>query len=200
MSAVKGGASIKRTAEEHRIPESTLCDRISGCVVHGTKPGPKKYLSNEEEAELSSFLKTCSNIGYGRTRSAVIGIARSVAAEKGMLKGSKVTQGWCRRFCERQPDLSLHCGDVTAHVQMDAVNTDTLQHYFTLLNDVLTEHDLHSNPAQIYNVDESGVPFDPQAPNVVVTRGAKKVSYRSSGKKGQVRLGIQAFSVYMWAE
>jgi hypothetical protein len=183
MTAVKGGSHIKRAAEEHGVPVSTLRDHISGRVVHGTKPGPTPYL---EEAELSSFLKLCSNVGYGRTRSDVMGIARSVAAEKGKLKGSSVTQGWWRRFCERQPDLSLRRGDVTAHVRMNDVNSETLKQYFTLLNDVLTEQDLHSKPAQVYNVDESGIPFDPRAPNVVATKGMKKVRYRSSGKKGQV--------------
>ena len=88
-----------------------------------------------------------------------------------------VTQGWWRRFCEHQPNLSLRRGDVTAHVRMDAVNSDTLKQYFTLINDVVTEHDLHSKPAQIYNVDESGIPFDPRAPNVVATTGTKKVRY-----------------------
>ena len=92
-----------------------------------------------------------------------MGIARSVAVEKGVLKAEKVTQGWWRRFCERQPDISLHRGDPTAHIRMDAINSDTLRQYFTLLNDVLTKHDLHSKPAQIYNVDKSGIPFDPWA-------------------------------------
>ena len=94
MTAVKGGSHIKRAAEEHGVPVSTLHDRISGRIVCGTKPGPKPYLSNTEKDELSSFLKLCSNVGYGRTRSDVMGIARSVAAEKGKLKGSSVTQGW----------------------------------------------------------------------------------------------------------
>ena len=186
MTAVKGGCKTKRAAEEHGVPVSTLRDRISGRVIHGTKPGPRPYLSSTEETELSSFLKSCSDIGYGRTRTDVMGIARSVAAEKGVLKGEKVTQGWWRRFCERQPDISLRQGDPTAHIRMDAINSNTIRQYFTLLNDVLTKHDLHSKPAQIYNVDESGIPFDPRAPNVVATRGTKKVRYRSSGKKGQV--------------
>ena len=68
MTAFKGGSSIKRAAEEHGVPVSTLRDRISGRVVHGTKPEPRPYLSTTEEAELSSFLKSCSNMGYGRTR------------------------------------------------------------------------------------------------------------------------------------
>ena len=82
----------------------------------------------------------------------------------------------------------LRRGDVTAHVRMDAVNSETLKQYFTLLSNVLTEHDLHSKPAQIYNVDERGIPFDPRAPNVVAPKGTKKVRYRSSGRKGQVTI------------
>ena len=106
MTAVKGGSHIKRAALEHGVPVSTLRDRISGRVVHGTKPGPKPYLSPTEK-ELSSFLKSCTDMGYGRTRRDVMSIVNSVAADKGVLKSRRVTQGWWRRFCERQPDLSF---------------------------------------------------------------------------------------------
>ena len=153
MTAVKGGCSAKRAAEEHGMPVSTLRDCISRRVIHGTKPGPRPYFSRTEETELSSFLKSYSDIGYGRTRTDVMGIARSVAVEKGVLKAEKVTQGWRRRFCERQPDISLRWGDPIAHIRKDAINSDTLRQYFTCLNDVLTKHNLHSKPAQIYNVD-----------------------------------------------
>ena len=103
-----------------------------------------------------------------------------------MLKGNKVSSGWLRRFLKCQPYLSLRWGDSTAHVRMDAINKDTLKHYFSLLNDIMTEFDLDSKPSQMYNVDESGIPFDPPAPNVVTVKGTKKVWYRQSGKKGQV--------------
>ena len=68
ISAVKNGMTIKRAAEEHRVPPSTLRDRVNGRVVHGTKPGPRPYLSLDEEKELGSFLKSCANLGYGKTR------------------------------------------------------------------------------------------------------------------------------------
>ena len=73
---------------------------------------------------------------------------------------------------------------------MGAINSETIRRYLhvTLLNEVLTEHNLHSKPGQIYNVNESGIPFDPRAPNVVTTRGMKKIHYRSSGKKGHVTI------------
>ena len=49
IGAVKSGVPVKRAAEEHCVPRTTLRDRLSGRVVHGTKPGPKPYLSNEQE-------------------------------------------------------------------------------------------------------------------------------------------------------
>ena len=65
---------------------------------------------------------------------------------------------------------------------MDAINKETLSHYF------LDECGLLDNPAQIYNVDESGVPFDFKTPNVVAEIGSKKIRYRQAGKKGQVTI------------
>ena len=38
------------------------------------------------------------------------------------------SDGWWRMFLERQPNLSIRCGDPTAHVLMNAVNQ-----YYTLL-------------------------------------------------------------------
>ena len=71
----------------------------------------------------------------------------------------------------------------------DAVNDDTIKHYFDLLNDVMTEFDIHSKSSQIYNVDESGIRlFDLHAPNIVTTKEIKKVRYRQSGRKGQVTI------------
>jgi len=47
-----------------RIPPSTLKDRLRGQVAHGSKPGPKPYLSAAEEQELAGHLIDAANIGY----------------------------------------------------------------------------------------------------------------------------------------
>jgi len=60
--------------------------------------------------------------------------------------------------------------------------------YFDLLEDTLKKHNLLYCPAQIYNVDESGIPLDPKAPNVVAKTGMKKVRYRATGRKGQITI------------
>ena len=60
---------------------------------------------------------------------------------------------------------------------MDAMNRDTMEHYFSLLHETMVTHDLLEKPAQIYNVDESGVPFNPRPPKIISAkgRGTKKV-------------------------
>ena len=69
---------------------------------------------------------------------------------------------------------------------MDSTNREAIEQYFDLLEETLTKHDLSDFPAQIYNMDESGVPLDPRPPNVVAEKGQKKVRYRVSGKKDQI--------------
>ena len=41
----------------------------------------------------------------------VMNIAEEDAKQKGLLRKSKVTQGWWREFLKRQDDLSLQKGD-----------------------------------------------------------------------------------------
>lgn len=81
MKAVEEGQSINSAARDHGVPKTTLKDRVSGRIAHGSKPGPKPYLTSAEEKELAEFLKSCAKMGYGKTRRDVKGIAESVAQD-----------------------------------------------------------------------------------------------------------------------
>jgi len=48
-----------RAARAFGVPASTLKDRLSGRVKHGTNPGPIPYLFSEEN-ELATILIECS--------------------------------------------------------------------------------------------------------------------------------------------
>ena len=49
-SVENGSSGINQAALLHGVPKTTLKNRLSGRVVHGTKPGQRPYLdSNEEE-------------------------------------------------------------------------------------------------------------------------------------------------------
>ena len=88
-------------------------------------------------------------------------IAEAVARDKGILKKEKISNGWFRCFLERNPILTLHKGDSTCTARMSAMeNKEAIEKYFEVLKDVLDEHGLNDRPAQLYNVDESGMPLD----------------------------------------
>ena len=59
---------INSAAREHGVPITTLKNRLSGRVVHGTKSGPVPYASKIEETELVKYLCDTNIVGYGKTR------------------------------------------------------------------------------------------------------------------------------------
>ena len=85
-------------------------------------------LNEIEEKVPADHLIEAEAIGYGKTRREVILITEKVAGEKNLLRKDHVSDGWWKRFKERQPKLSLRCGDATAHVRMDSTNKNNLRH------------------------------------------------------------------------
>ena len=86
--------------------------------------------------------------------------ALPTAENKGMLRKKVINTGWWRHFMERQNKLVLRKGDSTAFVRTD---TENLNGYFNLLEDILKQNDLKNSPSQIYSVNETTVPLDLKA-------------------------------------
>ena len=184
VEAVKsGGLTVRRAAEEHNIPKSTLHDRISG-KVFGAASGPTKYLTDEEEKDLEDFLIGCASVGYARSRHQVMQLAGEVVSRKGF--GTSVTHGWWEGFKKRHPQLSLRTAAPVSYARGMASNPDVLGNYFDLLERTLLENDLLEKPAQIFNTDETGMPLDPSPPLVVARCGQKHTSAVASGDKSQI--------------
>ena len=72
IEAVRQGSSVLRAAITHGVPRQSLHDRITGRVTHGSKPGPKPYLSKAEEESLADFLVETAKVGYGKSRQQVL--------------------------------------------------------------------------------------------------------------------------------
>ena len=89
-----------------------------------------------------------------------------------------------RRFVDRNQMLSLYKEDSTAIVRMNAfLDKNRHNNNFDLLDDVVEENGLINHPAQIYNVDETGMPLDHYPPHLIARKGQR---HRTFGKKSQV--------------
>ena len=100
-----------------------------------------------------------------------------IAKEKETIPSDKkISDGWWQRFLERQPQLSLTKRDSTAAMRLASISAETLNNL---------EENVIDKPAQLYNVDETGMRLEHRAPNIVAKKGKVKVRYRSAGNKAQ---------------
>lgn len=183
-AVVTNSLSIRRAAEQFAVPRATLHDRVSGKVSRGSRSGPPKYLSCEEEEELCQFLCSCAEIGFPKTRREVIRLVQHVVCKKGMK--ANVSHGWWESFRLRHKEFSLRSAERVSRARMLATAPSILENYFDLLEDTLVKNDLLHKPCAIFNVDESGMPLDPPSLKIVAPRGVKHSQMVSSGDKSQI--------------
>ena len=66
MNAVTSNEmGVNKAAAQHKVPPTTLKNRLSGRVKHGTKLRSRSYLTKNED-ELVDFLIECCKMGNGR--------------------------------------------------------------------------------------------------------------------------------------
>ena len=75
--------TVREASEIYQVPKSTLYNRISGKVIHGSHSGPERYLTDTEENSLVKFLYKCSSIGFARSNKQVIGLVIEIVQKKG---------------------------------------------------------------------------------------------------------------------
>ena len=182
--AVKDGMSIRRAAEEYGVPKSTLGDRVSGRSQMGCKGGPHKILTDEQEECLVGFLVRCATIGYAKSRIEVMALIDQIYKSRGIDKS--VTNGWWESFCKRHPNLTLRAASSLSKARTIASDPSFLSQYFDILEETLREYGLIEKPNMIFNMDETGMPFDSKPLKTIFSRGENHAHVFSSGSKEQL--------------
>ena len=159
MNAVMSNEmGVNEAAAQHKDPPTTLKNRLSGRVTHGTKPGPRGYLTAEDE-ELAGFLIECCKMGNGKTKREVIQSVKRLVekkrAQEGILMAKFNGEGWWEKFMKRHSELSLRTSDPLSHCRSKAVSQQAVNHYFESLKKTLESNGLVNNSDCIYNMDQS---------------------------------------------
>ena len=183
-AVVEKKLSVREAALRYDVPRSTLGDRRSGRIQDGSVSGPGKFLSTNEEHELVRFLCKCAHIGFPKTRVEVLSLVRNIIESKGLK--SEVTSGWWESFCRRNPSMTLRAAAPLSKARFVATDPEVINRYFDLLEETLERSVLEDKPAQVFNMDETGMPLDPKSMKCVAPRGAKTVLAPSSGDKTQI--------------
>lgn len=186
--ALGDGWTIRRAAEEFGVPKSTLYDRVSGRISFGARSGPPRYLTDQEEKELVSFLIGCAKIGFAKSRKEVLVIVQSFIAKKQGkdTEDVSVTTGWWNSFRKRHPQLTVRTASRLSYVRAIAHDPDVFKNYFDLLEDTLVMNKLMHEPARIFNCNESGFPLEHKPGKLIGMRGQKDLHTTTSGEKAQL--------------
>ena len=153
---IESGISVRRAAILHRVPETTLRDRVLGNVHPDTVAAGKPPLFSEyEEVKLVEHFKTMASFGYGYSRQECVNIASDYAVVLGKRsKDSPLTMKWMRGFLSRWPEIRVLKPRSLEHVRAKMASETVVCNYFKNLKCTLETHDLADKPYLIFNVDE----------------------------------------------
>lgn len=206
MADVKNGMSYLKASEKHKVPRSTLCDKVNGRVpLKPSLPGPSAYLTNHQETRLTNWLITMSKIGYAVVRKEIPDVVKGVLdeAEKDgyvIPEGRKFVDNrpskcWIYSFFKRHPKLSARIPENLGY-QRAIITEELLRDWFTSFERFLKdEHEIdateflqESNASRVFNIDESGFPL--QGTNgkmkVVAETGCKNIHRLAPDTKEQI--------------
>ena len=84
------------------------------------------------------------------------------------------------------PDLMLRTAEPLFYIRAMCISEEILDTYFDMLEATFTDNSLLGKPAQIFNIDETGIPLDSKPSSVIAPVGCKHVSCMRSGDKTQI--------------
>ena len=188
--------TVQCAAEAYRVPKSTIQDHLSGHVGFGARSGPPKYLSDLEEEELVNFLNGSASVGFARSKKQVLAIVQNVVTKKGL--NMVVLHGWWESFQRRHSNVTIRHAEHLSYSQAIASSPEIIDHYYDVLEQALVDNGLQDSPSQIFNMDETGMPLEPDLPRVIAGQGQKHVSCITTGNKVQITVMQLVMQFLLW--
>ncbi|XP_038074804.1 jerky protein homolog-like [Patiria miniata] len=171
---VKRKDSYRLTAKKFNLPESTLRRWATNGVPAGKPQGGRTTFFKEyEEKKLAEHISYVGQMGYSYLGSQI----REIAGEMARILCSEDQERKCR-FTDFIPGRNWYYGFLTRwkniirprrpsrldHLRAEMSRRSILEAYFGKLLEVLEKYNLRDCPAQIYNVDETGITRDHKPP------------------------------------
>lgn len=182
--------SANAIAKEYRIPLRTLMRRLKNKNLEKGSLGPTASLGIENELKLVSYIKRLEKIGYAPTSRDVRHLAFTFSQRNGLkcrFNQEKELAGydWFKLFLKRHPTLTMRVAQGRSIARSLGMSAAEVDPYFQMLNDTFTTLNLFDKPANIFNMDESGLQLCNKPTKVVATKGARDVQSVTSSEKGE---------------
>ena len=84
-----------------------------------------------------------------------------------------VTTSWWQSFQRCHRDIVLWQRESISQARSVGASREALSNYFDLLEKTLKQSNLIDQPCSIFNLDETGLPFDPHPLKIICKKGQK---------------------------
>ncbi|XP_072392462.1 uncharacterized protein [Diabrotica undecimpunctata] len=144
------------------------------------------------ETQLENYLLKCSSMFYGLTPKLTRSLAYEYAGRNEKKKKipekweltKLASECWFTNFMQRHPRLSVRKPEATSLAGMTSFNRKNIGIFQNKLEDVLTRYSF--TPAQIYNLDETGVTTIQRVHKVVCKKGEYQIGKVISRIRGEL--------------
>lgn len=189
-SVVDGNSSVRRASIEFSIPRKTLERRIKTGNSQKGSMGPSSVFGKENEDRLVRHILSMQKRGFPLTRDDLRIIAYHFAQQlkikhKFNSETEKAGYDWLGLFLSRHPEISIRKSEGISVARATAMNRKEVGDYFNLLEATMEQNSLFDKPANIFNIDETGLQLNSRPGEVLAKKGSKAVSTVTSTEKGE---------------
>lgn len=189
IEAVKNGMSCAQAARQFSIPRKTLSDHVSGRSTLTRRAGRLRNIPEEVENAIVTKVIAAANAGFPLTKQQFLLKIGSVVAKLGLktqFKDGIPGKDYWLQLKQRRPDLVIRTPENCGSNRLKMMTREVVDRYFNDLEQCLNTLQLHDKPSQIWNCDETGLQFSPNAAKVIAPKGVRSLVARCSPSKDSI--------------
>ncbi|RYP30822.1 hypothetical protein DL768_011185 [Monosporascus sp. mg162] len=169
------GGSETLASVRFDIPQSTLSHRVHGSKSRSEAQSNARKLSDAEEQKLVDWILLEEVCGRAPTKKQVRQMAEALLGPEGA-----IGKHWIDRFIGRHDKIHTKKGRVMPRERLEARDRNEVHEFFPLVAQIRAKYNIQ--PANEYNMDETGVQEGEQADGTVV--GSSETARTRLGESG----------------
>lgn len=178
LEAIQKGVTIRKAAEQFKVPKTTLWAKLDEIIpVEGVR-GPNTILTYNEEKHIVKWIFHCSERGFPISKSQLFQTIQKLVIElkrPNPFTNNMPGRHWWESFCRRHPEISPRLAQ-NLSISRAYATEEVLRVWFQEVETHLNKINLHNiDPSRIFNLDESAFFLVPKTDRVLARRGAKSV-------------------------
>ena len=178
VSAAQGDMSIRCAARLWGVPWETVRDRIRGSESHSNAKEPFQRLTRAQEGHLRDWILAQAALGLPPTHTQLREFAVRILKQAN--DEDSLGTHWIDGFLLRNPEITLWKGKTIASERINGANANTIKEFFYLLGLPAVKK---IDPANRWNMDESGIQEGDSGRGLVLGNSEKKVHLKKGSSK-----------------